>query len=94
MVPEAEAAENSVAASGISSESSMEVVLAIPPPSPPSPPPPPSVDAGQANLILPIHLPAAQAPQHDPPQLLRPPIRLVYSRRPKASGPPVSALAA
>ncbi|KAG8059440.1 hypothetical protein GUJ93_ZPchr0002g23339 [Zizania palustris] len=96
MVPEAGAEENSEAASGISSDSSMEVVLAVPP-SPQPPPPAPMFDAGHVNLILPIHLPAAQDPPqaHDPPQApplpLRPPIKLVYSRRPKAAGPSASA---
>ncbi|KAG8084621.1 hypothetical protein GUJ93_ZPchr0010g8758 [Zizania palustris] len=90
MVPEAEADADSVAASGISSESSMEVVLAMPPIPPSPPPPPPAEDAGLINLILPIHLPAGQAAHPDvasimpPPQRDRPPIKLVYSRRPKA----------
>ncbi|KAG8059972.1 hypothetical protein GUJ93_ZPchr0002g25200 [Zizania palustris] len=60
-------------------------------PPPQSPPPAPMEDVGQVNLILPIHLPAAQDPPQAPPQPLRPPIRLVYSRRPKAAGPSTSA---
>ncbi|KAG8043161.1 hypothetical protein GUJ93_ZPchr0203g2858 [Zizania palustris] len=60
-------------------------------PPPQSPPLAPAEDAGQVNLILPIHIPAAQDPPQAPPQPLRPPIRLVYSRRPKAAGPSASA---
>ncbi|KAG8061409.1 hypothetical protein GUJ93_ZPchr0003g18183 [Zizania palustris] len=61
------------------------------PPIPPTPPsPPPSEDVGLNNIILPIHLPAGHASHPDvanvqpTPQRECLPIKLVYSRRPKA----------
>ncbi|KAG8074031.1 hypothetical protein GUJ93_ZPchr0006g44574 [Zizania palustris] len=87
----------SVAASGVSSESSMELVVLLPP-APHSSPLPPVAEENLDNIVLPIHLhrdlaeSLVEVASPSPPRFASRTIKYVYSRRPKIQPLVASAL--